>query len=68
MLSALGLLSGALGCHTAGICDCDNHVPCCVGGGPGAEHGDAITPFAASSPETVRELPRPAGGATPKPR
>ena len=68
MLSALGMLSAALGCHVAGVCDCDHHVPCCVGGDHFAGHGDVITPVAASSSEIIHETPRPAAGVLPMAR
>ena len=59
-LSALGLLTLALGCcHTAGVCDCDNCAcaGCNVYNVPpvGAPIGK---PLPAAKPETLKEMPK----------
>jgi hypothetical protein len=70
-VTALGLLSGILGCHTAGVCDCDlcnnpcNYGPthagsCCNGGGsPGLIHGTgpAYSTGSVTSVDYVRPAP-----------
>jgi hypothetical protein len=83
LITGVGLFAGALGCHTAGRCDCTCLPNTCVYGPMGTPAGapvlagtvtvapaaSAATPMpeGSSKPEVIPAKPRPETPAEPKP-